>query len=205
MPHKSRIIYRNFNRQDTSQWIRIHGIVSAFSHAWIFVTNYKPSYKNESIELVAEKDGSIIGFIDVEIEPYPGKLCLKAESRGGFVWEFGVLPEMQKKGVGRHLIRETEMRLAKLGINRMEFFTRDNNACKFYESMAMEKISTHYQFFFKAPHGMGKKLIKKGLLSVNHVYANCWVDEWEHVKRQFDILYDPPYEPHICYGFEHRF
>ncbi|OGL48112.1 MAG: hypothetical protein A2161_02590 [Candidatus Schekmanbacteria bacterium RBG_13_48_7] len=205
MTHKSKISCRHFQPTDTDEWIRVHGIVASFSSSWIFIINKKPVYRNDSIELVADRDNAIVGFIDVEIEPHPGALCLKDVSRGGFVWEIGVLPELQKKGIGRRLIKEAEIRLTQKGIRRMEFFTRDENACKFYEKLQMEKISTHYQFFFKPPANIARKFIKKGILNTEHIFATCWEDDWEDIKKKFSIIYNHPYEPHICTGFEYTF
>jgi ribosomal protein S18 acetylase RimI-like enzyme len=203
--HKSNAVFRNFQQSDTEMWIRTHGIVSGFSQSWIFITNRKPKYKNEAIELVAEREDSIVGFIDVEIEPLPGALCLKADTRGGFVWEIGVLPEMQKKGVGKKLVKEAADRLAQRGIHRMEFFSRDPEAWKFYEKLQMEKISTHYQIFIKPTSDISHKLLKKGILNVDYIYATCWEDDLEEVSKNFEIMKMPPYEPHLCLGFEYRF
>ena len=69
-----------------------------------------------TIALVAEKDGKLIGSV-----------FGTHDGRRGWINRLAVLPEYQKKGIGRRLVNELETRFHKLGIGIIASLVEDWN------------------------------------------------------------------------------
>jgi GNAT superfamily N-acetyltransferase len=83
----------------------------------------KERYDGDAIELVAEKDGAIIGLLDLECEsdglsPRPGT--------GGMIWHLATHPDHQRQGVASALLAEAERQAQERGLVRLEAWTRDD-------------------------------------------------------------------------------
>ena len=93
---------REYRDEDELEWMRVHAIIMSISHSWNYCIQERPPYEGyESTRLVVVHDGKIIGLTDCQYENEPGELCFSKDSRGGYVLEFGRLPEYGKMDLGR--------------------------------------------------------------------------------------------------------
>lgn len=196
---------RPYRDEDAEEWLRVHAIIMTISHAWNYALQERPQYDGyESTRLVAELDGKIVGLTDVQYENEPGEICFLKDSRGGYVLEFGRLPEYSGMNIGVKLMEATaEDALAK-GVRRLEYWTQDRKAQRFYQRLHMAEIGRHYRFRMKAPADMAA-LLERDRLGVEYIYAVCLPEEWPEVRAKYDIITRPPLEPHLCVGYELRF
>jgi ribosomal protein S18 acetylase RimI-like enzyme len=199
------LVIREYRPEDCSEWVRVHAIILSTSHAWNYTIQERPNYEpNESTQLVALVDGHIIGMADVQYDRTPGELCYVKDSRGGYVLEFGRLPEFAGSRIGSKLIEAMIEDAKRKGIRRLEFWSQDRTAQRFYRRMQMKEISRHYRFRMKPPEDVRERL-SKDYVGIEYIYGVCVPDEWPLVKEKFDIIEKPPLEPHLCVGFEVRF
>src|SRR5690606_39636662 len=101
--------------------MRVHAVIMSISHAWNYCIQERPTYSGyESTKLVAELDGKIIGLTDVQYDNTPGELCFLKDSRGGYVLEFGRLPEYTGHNIGKLLIDAAVEDAEAKGLHRRE-------------------------------------------------------------------------------------
>lgn len=204
---RSEVEIRLYRPGDEPAWLRCWGQVAVTSHAWgLPPYQSKPRYTTEAVELVAVdfENDVIVGFLDVEIETEPGRLGLLTHEPCGFVWEFGLLQPYRGRGHGRGLVRAAETRLREAGIRRMEFWSMDPDAQKFYSRMGMREINRHWRFWAR----LGSRVEIPGLPPTVRLEIAQWTaseEDWPAARAALDVVDDPPLEPHICLGFEHRF
>ncbi|WP_426351293.1 GNAT family N-acetyltransferase [Alloiococcus sp. CFN-8] len=120
------MIIREYRDEDNLQWVRCRVLSFLDSAYFDNVLREKESYSNPSIELVAEVDNKIIGFIDIEYERKIGEVCHKTNELGGVIWHLGVLPEYRKLGVGSLLLSEAINGIKGTGVKRLQAWTRDD-------------------------------------------------------------------------------
>ena len=92
------------------------------------VLTRREQYENDSICLVAEEAGKIIGLIDIEIEPEAGSLCVAGRESGAVIWHLAVLPEYRWNHVAVSLWEEAEKQLSRKGIRYCEVWTQEDEA-----------------------------------------------------------------------------
>lgn len=198
-------LIREYRCEDETAWLKAWAHVVITSHAWYFVYQVRPKYDRSAIRLVAESDGLIVGFLDIELEDEPGEICFRRDALGGFAWEFGVLPEYRGQGIGRALVEEGARRVRQAGRSHVEYWSMDENAWGFYRHMGMVELERHYQFFFRPS---GRLSDVRGLASqlgvnVQFLYGTCDVARWEEVCRELEVLNDKYVDAHLCIGFDH--
>ncbi len=89
---------RFYEEKDEREWVRCR-VLSFLDTAYFdHVLRKKETYENPSIELIAEKDGQIIGLIDIEIEKKQGKVCTQGAGGGGMIWHIAVHPDFRRSG-----------------------------------------------------------------------------------------------------------
>lgn len=211
---------RDYRPADERAWLDCWGRVAVTSHAWGAPPyQAKPHYARRAVELVAVaggdtgpavevSDGSIVGFIDVEIEEEPGDLGLLTDSPCGFAWEFGVLEAYRRRGLGRRLVETAAERLKAAGVRRMEFWSMDEKAQRFYAAVGMRVINRHWRFWTRGGRGLGAALSPDepvSSLAVELVHATASEDDWAKVREKCRVIETPPLEPHLCLGFDYRF
>jgi len=114
------------------------------------VLTEKERYDNPAIELVAEIDGRIVGLIDVEYETEELTVCSRGSSLGGMIWHIAVHPDYYRQGIGEALLKEAENRAKKLGLNRFEAWTRDDQWVQnWYEKMNFKNTDSYYHVYFE--------------------------------------------------------
>lgn len=198
------ICVREYAPEDAAEWMRVHAIILSISHAWNYSIQERPVYERESTQLVAVGDGKIVGLTDTEYDREPGEICFLKDSRGGYVLEFGRLPEYKGMGIGKLLIDATVEDAKKKGIRRLEYWSQDRRAQRFYARLGMKEIGRHYRFRMKSPQEVND-LVGKDYIGVEYLYCACLPEEWPLIKEKYEIIEKAPLEPHLCVGYEIRF
>lgn len=195
---------REYRDEDEAEWMRVHAVVLSISHSWNYSIQERPQYEgHESTRLVALLDGKIIGLTDTQYDNEPGEICFNKDCRGGYVTEFGRLPEYPKMNIGPRLIDATVVDAKKKGITRLEYWSQDRNAQRFYARLGLPEISRHYRFRMQPPKDVADRLMQDNV-GIEYVYAVCMPEEWPSVKKKYEILDRHPLEPHLCIGYEVR-
>ncbi|MBI5090864.1 MAG: GNAT family N-acetyltransferase [Candidatus Hydrogenedentes bacterium] len=198
------ITVREYRPEDADEWMRVHAIILSISHAWNYSIQERPVYERESTQLVAVGDGKIIGLTDTEYDRQCGDICFLKDSRGGYVLEFGRLPEYKGLGIGKLLIDATVEDAKKKGIRRLEYWSQDRRAQRFYARLGMKEIGRHYRFRMKSPNEVSE-LLNKDYIGIEYIYCACLPDEWPLIKEKYEVIQRAPLEPHLCIGYEIRF
>ena len=199
-----KLTIRDYEDLDEQEWMIVHAIILTTSHAWNYTIQRRPTYENDSVKLVALDGENIIALMDVEIEDEPGKLCLLKDSIGGYVLEIGRLPEYAGNDIGRMLMEEAKDRLIARGLHRMEFWSQDESAQRYYEHLGMKEINRHYRFRIK-PSEKIKTLLERDFVGCEYIYGACVPEIFDEVKRRYEVIERRPLEPHLCVGYELRF
>lgn len=196
---------RPYADADEAEWMRVHAIIMSTSHAWNYTIQERPQYEGyESTRLVATHEGRIVGLTDVQYDREAGEICFVKDSRGGYVLEFGRMPEYGGAGIGDKLMEATIADAKAKGVRRLEYWTQERRAQKFYLRRGMLEIGRHYRFRMKPPKEIEDYLMQD-LVGVEYIYGVCVPEEWPLVKEKYEIRMDHPLEPHVCVGYEVRF
>ena len=196
---------REYRDEDRDEWMRVHAVILSISHAWNYSIQERPDYAGyESTRLVALADGKIVGLTDTQYENTAGELCFLKDSRGGYVLEFGRLPEYGGREIGKRLVEATTEDAKRKGVNRLEFWTQERKAQRYYRRLGMKEIGRHYRFRMRAPDDV-KELVGQQYIGIEYLYCACLPEEWPLVKKRHDIIEKHPLEPHLCVGYEIRF
>lgn len=196
---------RPYRPEDEAEWMRVHAVILSISHAWNYSIQERPNYDGyESTRLVAVHEGQIIGLTDAQYDKTPGELCMQKDSRGGYVLEFGRLPEYRGSRIGERLIEATIADAKTKGIHRLEYWSQDRTAQRYYRRLGMPEIGRHYRFRIKAPQAV-TDLLGQHAIGVEYLYCACLPEEWPLAKQQYEVIERHPLEPHLNVGFEVRF
>lgn len=196
---------REYRPEDEEEWMRVHAVIMTISHAWNYCIQERPMYEGyESTKLVAVHEGKIIGLTDAQYEKEPGELCFLKDSCGGYVLEFGRLPEYSGHSLGKILMDANVEDAKKKGCRRLEYWTQDRRAQRYYARLRMKEIGRHYRFRMKASKEI-ENTLRDQFIGVEYIYACCLPEEWPLIKEKHDIIEKHPLEPHLCVGYEIRF
>ncbi len=196
---------REYRPEDEAEWMRVHAIILSISHAWNYSIQERPLYEgHESTKLVAVADGKIVGLTDTQYENEPGEFCFLKDSKGGYVLEFGRLPDFSGHNIGKLLIDATVEDAKRKDFHRLEYWTQDRSAQRYYQRIGMKEIGRHYRFRMRATPEFNEIAVKD-YFGIEYIYAICMPEEWPLIKQKYDILTKHPLEPHLCIGYEIRF
>lgn len=196
---------RPYEDADEAEWMRLHAVILSMSHSWNYSIQERPAYPGHaSTRLVALADGRMVGLMDTQYENTPGELCFHKETRGGYVLEFGRLPEYGGRGLGERLIEATVEDARRIGINRLEFWSQDRRAQRYYRRIGLPEIGRHYRFRVKPPADVADRMMRD-FVGVEYLYCACVPEEWPLVRKKYEVIGRHPLEPHLCVGFELRF
>ncbi len=199
------VIIREYRDEDRDEWMRVHAIILSQSHSWNYTIQERPAYEGHvSTRLVALLDGRIVGLTDAQYETAIGEFCFLKDSLGGYVLELGRLPEYSGQNLGRRLIDATIEDAKAKGFRRLEYWSQDRTAQRFYRRIGLKEIGRHYRFRMKPPAGIAEELLRAHI-AVEYLYGACLPEEWPLIREQYEILQKHPLEPHLCVGFEIRF
>lgn len=196
---------RPYQDTDAEAWLRAHAVIMSISHAWNYAIQERPDYgQAPNTRLVAMTEGRIAGVMDVLYDEDENRVCFLKDTPGGYVLEFGRLPEFAGHRLGGMLVDAAITDAKKLGFGRLEFWSQDRRAQRFYRRMGMNEIGRHYRFRLKPPEDVKSALLAHRM-GVEYIYAVCAPEEWPLIQERFDVIRKPPLEPHLCVGFETRF
>ena len=199
------IVIRPYQQEDEAAWMRLHAVIMSISHAWNYCIQERPAYEGyASTRLVALDGDTLVGLTDVQYENEPGELCFLKDSRGGYVLEFGRLPEYGGQGLGKQLMDATVDDAKRLGFSRLEYWSQDRRAQRYYRRLGLKEISRHYRFRFKPPKELEARLMED-CVGVEYLYGACVPEEWPLIQEKYEIIQKHPLEPHLCVGFDLRF
>lgn len=146
--------YRNY---DEKKWLLARHWSFLDSSYFDDVLKSKENYSNPSISLVAEVDGEIVGFIDVEYEKNIGDVCYNIDTLGAVIWHLGVVPEHRGKGIASKLLYKVISILKDNNISHIEAWTQNDelsmawymkNNFKIEHSYVNAFIDSNYSEFF---------------------------------------------------------
>ena len=196
---------REYKPEDEEEWMRVHAVILSISHSWNYTIQERPLYEGfESTKLVVVHEGKIVGLADTQFENEAGEICFEKDSRGGYVLEFGRLTEYGGQGIGPKIMDALAEDAKKKGVLRLEYWSQDRVAQRFYARLGIKEIGRHYRFRFKPPQKV-TDLLTEDYIGVEYLYGACTPEEWPLVKKKYDILTKHPLEPHLCIGYEVRF
>lgn len=196
---------REYRPEDEAEWMRVHAIILSTSHSWNYSIQERPDYAgHQSTRLVALQEGKIIGLTDTQYENEVGELCFEKDSPGGYVLEFGRLPECRGGRIGERLIAATVEDAKTKGFRRLEYWSQDRTAQRYYRRVGMKEIGRHYRFRVKPPQQVTDFMMQHAV-GVEYLYCACLPEEWPLVKQRYEVIEKHPLEPHLCVGFEIRF
>jgi len=156
----------------------------------------KLKYEGKSIELVATIDDKIIGFLDIELEGSPGKICYKKVEGNGMLWDIGMLKEYRRKRVATRLLNEGIKRAKKYGLQRLEAWTVEESAKPFYKKYGFTEFYKYHHIRINKRESL--KAFDKNGLHVISLYAHIMPEtSLEDVIKKYQ-----PKEVRECLGFE---
>ncbi|HEX7064866.1 MAG TPA: GNAT family N-acetyltransferase [Bacillales bacterium] len=195
---KAHFLIRKYKSTDEIEWLRCR--VLAFLNTAYFddVIQEKSSYRNRSIELVAELEGKIVGLIDVECEKEPGAVCSSDRQLSGMIWHTAVHPDFQREGIGAALLAEAEKSAKQEGMQRLEAWTRDDSSVnEWYRRMGFDLRASYFHVY------MEKNEIKRefqgvfGDFTPIQLFSHYQGNERRGIKKRFKRV-------HECRCYEKR-
>ena len=187
---------RPYRADDERGWVVCRVLSFLDSAFFDDVRRSKEHYEHASIELVAEREGAIVGLIDVEYETEPGAVCELRPGLGGMIWHLAVHPDQQRQGIATSLLREAEIRARETGIVRFEAWTRDDRAARtWYESRGFELIDGYLHVYVDLDEGLRELFPVAEELRPVKLFAHYVGDDPETVRARFrrvheDVLYE---------------
>ncbi|MGH3077085.1 MAG: GNAT family N-acetyltransferase [Gaiellaceae bacterium] len=188
---------RPYREDDERGWVVCRVLSFLDSAFFDDVRTAKERYAHPAIELVAERDGEIVGLIDVECEEEPGSVCEDRPGLGGMIWHLAVHPDHQRLGIATELLREAERRAKARGVVRLEAWTRDDVAPRaWYEERGFELVHSYLHVYVELEEGLRSMfpISADGLRPVR-MFAHYVGDGRDDVRRRFarvheDVLYE---------------
>lgn len=186
---------RRYRRRDEGEWIKCHMLVDLEASGGELLKE-KPKYDGKSIELVATIDDKIIGFLDIELEGSPGKICYKKIEGNGMLWDIGVLKEYRRQGIATRLLNEGINRARRYGLQRLEAWTVEENAKRFYENNGFTEFYKYHHIRINKRENL--KAFDKNGLHIISLYAHIMPEtNLEDVIKKYN-----PKEVFECLGFK---
>lgn len=161
------MIFRDYKEQDEEGWVRCRVISFLDCSYFDDIKKEKEKYDNPSICLVAEENGTIVGFLDVEFETAIGDVCYLEGDLGATLWHLGVLPEYRKEGVATKLYEIMKDQLIQKGIKRIEVWTQDDkSANRWYQKQGFQQKEAYLNAYI---HGTSKDEIFRKYINLDNM------------------------------------
>ena len=188
---------RPYRDADERGWIVCRVLSFLDSAFFDDVRREKERYEHPAIELVAERNGEIVGLIDVECEEEHATICEDRPGLGGMIWHLAVHPEHQRRGIGTALLFEAEGIAKRRGLARLEAWTRDDEHVQaWYESRGFVRVYSYLHVYVELGEGLREAfpVTDDGLRPVK-LFAHYVGDRPDDIRRRFarvhdDVLYE---------------
>lgn len=190
-------VIRRYEERDEHDWL-VCRLLSFFDTAFFdAVEREKDRYERDAIELVAEKDGAIVGLLDLECE---SSGLSRRPGSGGMIWHLATHPEHRRRGVATALLSEAERRAAERGIVRLEAWTRDDASTqRWYERHGFARVDSYLHVYLERDD------LREfdGELRLVKAFAHYTGDEREEIRTRYarvhdDVLYEKRLWPERC-------
>lgn len=130
-------------------WLRCR--VLAYLHTSLYedVVTSKPTFNDRpAIELIALKNGIVVGILDMVLDTEHLKTSFLANGLGAFLQVIAVHPDYQSQGIGLKLFEHALKELEHTPIQFIELYTRDDEqANQFYKKLGFELMLETYDVF----------------------------------------------------------
>lgn len=161
------MIIRNYRKEDEAGWLKCRVLSFLDISYYDDIMRKKDTYNNPSISLVAEEEGVIVGFMDMEYEIETGDTCYLKGEKGAVIWNLGVLPEYRNKGVASMLFDKAKGMLEVHGIKRIEVWTQDDELPnRWYRKKGFELREAYLNAYVK---GTVNNLIIKEYINLDKI------------------------------------
>ena len=183
------LVIRPYEERDERRWL-ICRLLAFFDTAFFdAVEREKERYERDAIELVAEKDGAIIGLIDLECES--DGLSSRPEACG-MICHLATHPDHQRQGVASALLAEAEDRARERGIARLEAWTRDDAPTqRWYERHGFAQVDSYLHVYLERDDLRAFD----GELRLVKAFAHYTGDQRDSIRERYvrvhdDVLYE---------------
>ena len=180
---------RPYEERDEDGWLRCR-LLAFFDGAFFdAVEREKERYNRPAIELIAEKDGAVIGLLDLECE---SDGLSRRPGRGGMIWHLATHPDWQRRGVASSLLSEAERRAHAYGLVRLEAWTRDDaHVQRWYERQGFVQIDSYLHVYLERDDLQEFD----GELRLVKAFAHYTGEDRDRIRRRYrrvhdDILYE---------------
>lgn len=190
---------RQYEAKDEQGWVRCR--VLAFLDTAYFdnVLREKEHYANPAIELVAEKDGGIVGLLDIELDRADAPVCSPGSGLGGMIWHLAVHPDEQGQGIGSALLEEAERLAREFQICRFQAWTRDDPRVNaWYIARGFEQKEAYLHVYAEGDECSHLLLGRKAGLYPVACFAHYVGEDWDRIKSMFQRV-------HECRMYEYQF
>jgi len=153
MPSEKVPIIRKFTKDDEKGWVRCRVLAFLDSAYYDDVYQEKEHYESQSVELVAEVEGEVVGLIDIECETEPHSICSSSPDRdesqvAGMIWHLAVHPDFRRQGIAEALLQHAIEKSRELGLSRLEAWTRnDGQAEMWYQKQGFQRAESYYHIY----------------------------------------------------------
>ena len=188
----SDVVVRPYRAEDERGWVVCRVLSFLDSAFFDDVRRAKEHYEHPAIELVAERDGEIVGLIDAECDDVQGAVCSDRPGLGAMIWHLAVHPEHQRKGVATKLLREAERIARAHDAVRFEAWTRDDPGTQaWYESLGFELVDSYLHVYVELDEGLREQfpISEDGLRPVK-LFAHYVGEDREGMRRRFSRVHD---------------
>jgi len=185
-------VVRPYRDSDERGWVTCRLLSFLDTAFFDDVRREKEHYGSPAIELVAERQGQIVGLIDVECETEPGAVCEERPGLGGMIWHLAVHPDHQREGIAAALLRGVEHRAPERGIERLEAWTRNDLAARaWYEAMGFEAVYSYLNVYVELDDGLRDLFpITEDGIRPMRMFAHYVGDDQDAVRTRFRRVHE---------------
>ncbi|MHA2461347.1 MAG: GNAT family N-acetyltransferase [Candidatus Thorarchaeota archaeon] len=194
---------REYSKHDEKGWVRCRVLAFLDSAYYDDVYREKEHYTSQSIELVAEIEGEVIGLLDIECENESHTICssssdIDASHLAGMIWHLAVHPDFRCRGIARKLLLQAIEESRRLGLSRLEVWTRNTTQVeKWYQSQGFQRVESYYHIYIDsneiAPEIINTSVPDMKLMSAFAHYSggdNSIINQFKRVYRcsRYDLV-----------------
>jgi ribosomal protein S18 acetylase RimI-like enzyme len=187
-------VIRPYEDRDETDWLRCRVVAFLDTAYFDAVVREKEHYEHESIELVAEEDGELVGLLDVEFD-----VCSERPGRGAMIWHVAVHPDYRRRGIGEALVAQARGLAQKRGIERFEAWTRDDPWVQaWYEQLGFEQVDSYLHVYPVGPEHDDAIVSQIEGLKPRRTFAQYTGPDRDAIRARFGRVHD-------CVLYELRF